>query len=254
MTNTATTHFGFKDVPVEDKAKHVRGVFDSVASNYDIMNDAMSAGMHRLWKQTTINALPLRDNMHLLDLAGGTGDISFRFLKRAHKNEMRAKATISDINAAMLAEGEKRALNLNMAHFGDIEWLCADAEKLPLPDNHFDAATMAFGIRNVTNKDKALADIYRVLKPGSPFLCLEFSPVNTPIFKQIYDAYSFNLIPKFGEILAGDSDSYQYLVESIRKFPTAEDFAVRIGKAGFRNVSFERMTGGVVALHKGWKI
>lgn len=249
-----TTHFGFKDVPLKEKQSRVRGVFDSVASKYDLMNDVMSGGMHRLWKNHLVRQLPLRDGMHLLDLAGGTGDISFRYLQRAHENRIKVKVTISDINAAMLAEGQKRALNQNMTHFGEIEWLEANAEKLPLPDNSVDAVTIAFGIRNVTHIDKALKEFYRVLKVGSPFYCLEFSPVNTPILKEIYDAYSFNLIPQFGQMITGDKDSYQYLVESIRKFPTAENFETIIAEAGFERTGFEKLTGGVVAIHRGWKI
>ncbi len=255
MTNTEkTTHFGFEDVPVESKQTRVRGVFDSVASKYDVMNDVMSGGLHRLWKNHFVAQLPMRNGAHLLDLAGGTGDISFRYLQRAHKQGVKVKTTISDINAAMLAEGQKRALNQNMSHFGEIEWLEANAEKLPLPDNSVDAVTIAFGIRNVTHINTALKDIYRVLKVGSPFYCLEFSPINTPIVKEIYDAYSFNFIPKFGQAITGDKDSYQYLVESIRKFPTAENFQAMICEAGFERTAFEKLTGGVVAIHKGWKV
>jgi len=251
---TKTTHFGFEDVPIEQKQNRVRGVFDSVASQYDIMNDVMSGGLHRLWKNHFVSQLPMREGAHLLDLAGGTGDISFRYLKRAHENGMKVKATISDINGSMLAEGQKRALNQNMSSYGEIEWLQANAEKLPLPDNSVDAVTIAFGIRNVTHIDRALKEFYRVLKVGSPFYCLEFSPVNKPVLKEIYDAYSFNLIPQFGKMITGDKDSYQYLVESIRKFPTAENFEGMIGEAGFSRTGFDRLTAGVVAIHKGWKI
>ncbi len=249
-----TTHFGFEDVPIDEKQTRVRGVFDSVASKYDIMNDVMSGGLHRLWKNHFVSQLPLREGLHLLDLAGGTGDISFRYLERANKQNLKTHTTISDINAAMLAEGEKRALNLNMHRLGEIDFKEINAEEIPFKDNSLDAVTIAFGIRNVTHIDKALKEIYRVLKPGSPFFCLEFSPVETPVLKELYDAYSFNFIPQFGKMITGDRDSYQYLVESIRKFPTAEMFADKISDAGFSRTSFERMTGGVVAIHRGWKI
>ncbi len=251
---TSTTHFGFTDVPTEEKQSRVRGVFDSVASNYDVMNDVMSGGLHRLWKNHFVSQLPLREGMHLLDLAGGTGDISFRYLTRAHEAGLRVKTTITDINPSMLGEGQKRALDENRHHLGEIDFKVVNAEEIPLEDNSVDAVTIAFGIRNVTHIDKALAEIYRVLKAGSPFMCLEFSPIETPILKQIYDAYSFNIIPKFGQMIAGDKDSYQYLVESIRKFPNAESFQTKIENANFSRCSFERLTGGVVAIHKGWKI
>ena len=182
-----TTDFGYEEVPIEEKQGRVRGVFDSVASKYDMMNDVMSGGLHRLWKNHMVGLLPLRNNVHLLDLAGGTGDISFRYLKRAHQAGVKVKATITDINTSMLAEGQKRALNLNMSHYGEIEWREVNAEQIPFPDHSFDAVTIAFGIRNVTHIDKALAEIHRVLKPGGVFICLEFSPVETPVLKEIYE-------------------------------------------------------------------
>ena len=250
----STTHFGFETVETQEKQTRVRGVFDSVASKYDVMNDVMSGGLHRLWKDHFVSQLPMREGMHLLDLAGGTGDISFRYLKRAHAAGVKLQATISDINASMLAEGQKRALDENISHYGKVDFQEINAEAIPFKDGSLDAVTIAFGIRNVTHIDKALGEVYRVLKPGSPFMCLEFSPIETPILKQLYDAYSFNLIPKFGQVITGDQDSYQYLVESIRQFPNADNFAQMIGDAGFSNVKFEKLTGGVVAIHKGWKI
>jgi demethylmenaquinone methyltransferase/2-methoxy-6-polyprenyl-1,4-benzoquinol methylase len=250
----ATASFGFTEVPIQEKQARVRGVFESVASNYDIMNDVMSGGLHRLWKSHFVAQLPVRDGATLLDLAGGTGDISFRYLTRAKEKDVNAKAIISDINAAMLAEGQKRALNENRHALGEIEFKEINAEAIPLPDHSIDAVTIAFGIRNVTHIDKALKEIYRVLKPGCPFYCLEFSPVETPVVRELYDAFSFHLIPKMGQLIANDRDSYQYLVESIRRFPTADDFAEMIESAGFERVSYEKLSAEIVAIHKGWKI
>lgn len=245
-----TTHFGFQEVPVEEKVSRVRGVFDSVASRYDVMNDVMSAGLHRLWKHSMVSAIPLHANMHLLDLAGGTGDIGFRFLERCPAGHV----TISDINVTMLAEGQKRAIDRNL--LSGIDWLCANAETLPLEDNSVDACTIAFGIRNVTDIPKALREIYRVLKPGSKFLCLEFCPssaMHSPV-ATVYDFYSFQILPRMGKAIANDAESYQYLAESIRKFPEPEQFKSMITEAGFSRTAYETFTLGVVALHTGWKI
>jgi demethylmenaquinone methyltransferase/2-methoxy-6-polyprenyl-1,4-benzoquinol methylase len=245
-----TTHFGYKQVPLEEKASHVREVFNSVASRYDVMNDLMSAGLHRWWKQQMIAALPRQKHLQLLDLAGGTGDIAFR-AKSALPD---AEITLCDINAAMLKEGQKRALDKGLFH--GIHWLCGNAEALPLPDASQDACTIAFGIRNVTDIPQALREIYRVLKPGGKFLCLEFSPLTAshPLIHQLYDIYSFHLIPPIGQMVTGDADSYRYLVESIRRFPDAETFQEMITQAGFSRVHYERFSFGVVALHSGWKI
>ena len=246
-----TTHFGFQEVPVEEKASRVRGVFDSVASRYDVMNDVMSAGLHRVWKHSMVSAIPLHANMHLLDLAGGTGDIGFRFLERCPTGHV----TISDINASMLGEGQKRAIDRNL--LSGITWLAANAETLPLPDNSVDACTIAFGIRNVTDIPKALSEIHRVLKPGGKFLCLEFSPQlatrHSPL-ATLYDFYSFQILPRMGKAIANDAESYQYLAESIRKFPEPEQFKQMIAEAGFSRAAYETFTFGVVALHTGWKI
>lgn len=249
-----TTHFGYQEVPRAEKASRVRQVFDSVSSRYDLMNDLMSGGMHRYWKNATVAAIPLREGMRLLDLAGGTGDIAFRFKERCEKHRIASEITISDINNSMLAEGKKRAIDRNFIH--GITWLCANAEKLPLEGNSFDACTIAFGIRNVTDIPAALREIYRVLKPGGKFLCLEFSPLTTqhvPL-NTLYDLYSFQLIPRIGQAVTGDAASYQYLVESIRRFPDADTFATMIREAGFSQVNYTRFTFGVVALHTGWKI
>jgi len=256
IENQSTTHFGFSTVKEEEKQSMVRGVFDSVAEKYDIMNDVMSGGLHRIWKNDFIRELRPRAGMHLLDVAGGTGDISFRFLKAANKRtadgETPAKATICDINHNMLKAGKARALDQGI--FDPIDWVTGNAEMLPLPDNSVDAYTIAFGIRNVTHIDKALEEAYRVLKPGGRFMCLEFSKVDLPLLKQIYDVYSFKLIPHFGEMVTGDKESYQYLVESIRKFPTQEKFQSMIENAGFKKASYRNLSGGIVAIHSGWRI
>lgn len=249
MTDGSTTHFGFKDVDTDAKQGMVRNIFDNVASKYDVMNDVMSMGLHRLWKDDMVRTLRPKPGMHLLDVAGGTGDIAFRVLK-AVKGE--ADVTICDINASMLEVGRDRALDRGIP--GNPDWLCGNAENLPLPDNSVDAYTIAFGIRNVTHIDRALAEAHRVIKPGGRFLCLEFSHMDLPGLNKIYDFYSFKLIPRFGGMVAGDRESYQYLVESIRKFPDQEKFKSMMEEAGFVRATYRNMTGGVVALHSGWVI
>jgi len=244
---TETTHFGFKDVDANAKESLVKGVFDSVAYRYDIMNDLMSAGLHRLWKREMVSALHLKDGMKILDVAGGTGDIAFRMRKQANVD-----VTVCDINQAMLNEGVNRAIDANKRE--GLEWVCGNAESLPFPDARFDAYTIAFGIRNVTHIEKALSEAYRVLKIGGRFLCLEFSHIPNELLAKAYDAYSFNVIPFIGEKVTHDRDAYQYLVESIRKFPKQEKFVSLIQKAGFENVTYRNMTHGVVALHSGRKI
>jgi ubiquinone/menaquinone biosynthesis methyltransferase len=249
-TSKKTTDFGFKKVASEQKESLVKGVFNSVASKYDIMNDAMSFGVHHLWKNALISMMGYKQNAKLLDVAGGTGDISFRFLKKFSDGYV----TTSDINEAMLVEGRNRAINKNIVSKKRIEWLCGNAEQLPVPDNYYDFYTISFGIRNVTNINKALEEANRVLKPGGRFLCLEFSQVDHEILAKFYDFYSFNIIPKIGQLIAGDKESYQYLVESIRKFPPKEKFKSMIEQAGFSKVSYRSMTAGAVAIHSGWKI
>jgi demethylmenaquinone methyltransferase / 2-methoxy-6-polyprenyl-1,4-benzoquinol methylase len=236
------THFGFKDVAPEEKAPLVRGVFDSVAPRYDLMNDLMSGGLHRLWKNSMIAWLNPRNGMRIVDVAGGTGDIAFRLLKAAD-----CEVTIADINQHMLEEGRNRSLDRNILR--PIEWVCANAESLPLPDLHYDAYTIAFGIRNVTHIEQALSEAYRVLKPGGRFMCLEFSHVPSEWLQKIYDLYSFNVIPQIGEMVTGHKEAYRYLVESIRRFPKQEEFAGMIGAAGFGNVQYRNLTQGVVAIH-----
>ena len=249
MTSTTdnTTHFGFKTVDETVKASLVRGVFDSVASRYDIMNDLMSAGLHRLWKNEFVATLAPKNGQKILDVAGGTGDIAFRIRAKAN-----CEVTICDINQQMLVEGKNRAIDKNMR--GGLEWVCGDAEKLPIPDASMDAYTIAFGIRNVTHIDKALAEAHRVLKVGGKFLCLEFSHLPNENLQKLYDAYSFAAIPRIGKMVTGDAESYQYLVESIRKFPKQEEFANMIRAAGFANVTYRNLTQGVVAIHSGRKI
>ena len=247
-----TTHFGFRDVPLEDKQTLVNEVFHSVAQRYDLMNDLMSAGLHRLWKDIMINTLnpPKRDTpFALLDVAGGTGDIAFRAAKAAGTG---FRATVCDINADMLQVGRERAVT---AHLDDrVTFVEGNAEALAFPDRAFDAYTIAFGIRNVPRIDRALTEAFRVLKPGGRFLCLEFSTVDVPGLDRIYDLFSFKVIPPLGRVVTGDAQSYQYLVESIRKFPRPSAFADMIRTAGFSRVNWQSLSGGIVALYSGWRL
>ncbi len=252
MTDTSdTTHFGYRDVPTGDKEALVGSVFDRVARRYDLMNDLMSGGLHRLWKSAMIDWLapPRRGAFDLLDVAGGTGDIAFRFADRAGPQ---ARATVLDINGEMLAVGRKRAEQ--QGHGERTQFLEGNAEALPFPDQHFDAYTIAFGIRNVTHIERALVEAHRVLKTGGRFLCLEFSAVDLPMLDRVYDAYSFNAIPLMGRVVTGDEDAYRYLVESIRQFPDQDRFAAMIEAAGFERVQYRNLTGGIAALHSGWRI
>ena len=247
-----TTHFGYRDVPLGEKQTLVNEVFHSVASRYDLMNDLMSAGLHRAWKDIMINALnPPRSDapFALLDVAGGTGDISFRAARAAGHG---FHATVCDINPDMLAVGRERAAK---NHLDDrVDFVEGNAEALAFPDRAFDAYTIAFGIRNVPRIDLALREAYRVLKPGGRFLCLEFSTVDVPGLDRIYDLFSFKVIPPLGRMITGDAESYQYLVESIRKFPKPGVFAEMIGAAGFSRATWQSLSGGIVALHSGWRL
>ncbi len=247
-TDGKTTHFGYEDIPEADKAGRVQGVFNSVASKYDIMNDVMSGGVHRIWKDAMMDWLAPRPGQRLLDVAGGTGDIAFRFLARAG----RGHATVLDLTEPMLIEGRKRAEAEQLAD--SLDWVTGDAMALPFADNSFDVYTISFGIRNVTRPAEALAEAYRVLRPGGRLMVLEFSQLPNPMLQKAYDLYSFNVIPRMGQAIAGDGDSYQYLVESIRKFPDQDTFLSMVRTAGFENEKYRNLTMGVAALHSGWKL
>lgn len=251
------TSFGFRKVKSSEKAELVRDVFDSVAGRYDLMNDLMSGGVHRVWKSVMLDRLSPQPGDTLIDVAGGTGDVAIGFLNRANgrpsaDKKLPAHAVICDINYEMLCAGVGRASAKSLA--SQLTRICGDAEHLPFESGKADAYTVAFGIRNVTDMDTALKEARRVLKPGGRFLCLEFSHPITEGFQKIYDAYSFNVIPWLGEKIANDGPSYAYLVESIRKFPGQEAFAARIREAGFGRVKYENLTGGIAALHMGWRI
>lgn len=243
-----TTHFGYQTVDEDQKAGMVHGVFTNVASKYDIMNDVMSMGIHRVWKDAMMDWLAPRPGQTLLDVAGGTGDVAFRFLNRAPG----AKATVCDMTESMLIEGRKRAEAEQMAT--QLDWVVGDAMALPFEDNSFDVYTISFGIRNVTRIADALTEAYRVLKPGGRLMVLEFSQIPNDMMQKVYDLYSFNIIPRMGHVIANDRDSYQYLVESIRRFPDQETFAGMIRTAGFEQVKYRNLTMGIAALHSGWKI
>ena len=245
--NPESTKFGERRVSPEEKTGLVRGVFDSVADNYDLMNDLMSGGLHRVWKDRFVRLIRPRSNMKFIDVAGGTGDIAFRIRKRAPK----AHITVYDLNQNMLDVGRDRAIDKGWVD--GFSWECGNAEKLPHPDNTFDVYTIAFGLRNVTRIDNALKEAYRVLKPGGRFLCLEFSHVREPVLSKAYDFYSYNIIPKIGAAVARDRASYQYLVESIRTFPKQEILKNRMESAGFKNCSFSNLSAGIVAIHRGYK-
>jgi demethylmenaquinone methyltransferase/2-methoxy-6-polyprenyl-1,4-benzoquinol methylase len=246
--NPATTvDFGFRSVATDAKAGMVRAVFDSVAPRYDLMNDLMSLGIHRVWKQIFISDLAPRPQHSLLDLAGGTGDISFGWLKRGG-----GPVFLTDINNAMLSVGRDRALNRGFA--GDVHLVVADAEKLPLPDGCVDRVSMAFGLRNCTDKAAVLREARRVLKPGGRFLCLEFSRVTVHALTPVYDTWSFKVLPRLGRMVAGDADSYRYLAESIRTFPDQETLAAMMRDAGLARVTVRNLSGGIAAIHSGWRL
>jgi demethylmenaquinone methyltransferase/2-methoxy-6-polyprenyl-1,4-benzoquinol methylase len=239
------THFGYQTVAEEEKAKKVGEVFHSVAQRYDLMNDVMSAGLHRVWKHYTVATSGVRPGDHVLDIAGGSGDLSKLFAKKVGNS---GKVILTDINASMLGVGRDRMLDAGLA----VPATQCDAEKLPFPDNHFDCVSVAFGLRNMTHKEIALSEMYRVLKPGGRLLVLEFSQVWKPL-QPAYDAYSFKLLPLMGKLLADDADSYRYLAESIRMHPDQETLKQMMLNAGFGKVEYHNLTAGVVALHKGWK-
>ena len=250
MQGTAeqTTHFGFETVPEAEKAGKVQNVFTSVASKYDIMNYIMSVGIHRIWKEAMMDWLAPRPGQRLLDVAGGTGDISFKFLKRAGSGH----ATVLDITENMLIEGRKRAETDQI--LDRLDWIVGDAMSLPFADNSFDVYTISFGIRNVTQPQEALNEAFRILRPGGRLMVLEFSQIPVPLAQKAYDLYSFNVIPTMGKLITNDRSSYQYLVESIRKFPDQETFLSMVQHAGFKNTSYRNLSLGIAALHSGWKV
>jgi demethylmenaquinone methyltransferase/2-methoxy-6-polyprenyl-1,4-benzoquinol methylase len=248
MNDKKTTHFGFEQVGVEEKADRVAEVFHSVAARYDLMNDLMSGGVHRLWKRFTIEVSAVRPGHRVLDIAGGTGDLSYAFAQRVGSEGL---VVLADINASMLNVGRDRLTDRGVA--GNIEFAQADAQYLPFPDNSFDIITIAFGLRNVTDKDLALRSMLRVLKPGGRLLVLEFSKPQNSLLKKAYDTYSFKVLPLMGKLITNDADSYRYLAESIRMHPDQETLKGMMEQAGFVNTEYHNMTGGVVALHKGIK-
>ncbi|MDX3926642.1 MAG: bifunctional demethylmenaquinone methyltransferase/2-methoxy-6-polyprenyl-1,4-benzoquinol methylase UbiE [Shinella sp.] len=250
-TGGMETSYGFRHVDEGEKQGLVNTVFHKVAKRYDVMNDVMSAGLHRVWKDAMVSALnPRRDpGYRVLDVAGGTGDIAFRIVEASGR---KAHATVLDINGSMLSVGADRAAKKKLSD--NLDFVEANAEELPFAANSFDAYTVAFGIRNVPHIDVALSEAYRVLKRGGRLLVLEFSEVEMPLLDRFYDAWSFRAIPQFGKMITGEAEPYQYLVESIRKFPNQHDFATMIGKAGFSRVTFTNYTGGIAALHSGWKL
>lgn len=247
--NPESTQFGHEAVSPEQKTEKVIEVFDSVAAKYDLMNDIMSGGVHRLWKNHLIRKIRPRAGLHYLDVAGGTGDIAFRIREKAGSG---AKITLCDLNTEMLSVGRDRAIN--KGYLNDFDWITGNAETLPLPDNSVDVYTIAFGLRNVTRIDNALNDAFRVLRPGGRFFCLEFSHMEENYMQKLYDAYSYAFIPKAGELITKDRDSYQYLVESIRKMPTQETLKDRIKDAGFSRSSYENLFFGIAAIHSGIKL
>ena len=247
-TSSDTTHFGYKQVATEQKEGMVADVFHSVAAKYDVMNDLMSFGIHRLWKRYTVDCSGVRSGQKVLDLAGGTGDLTSTFSRLVGD---KGQVVLADINYSMLKVGRDKLRN--QGRVGNIEYVQANAEELPFPDNHFDLVTMAFGFRNVTNKDNALASIFRVLKPGGRLLVLEFSKPILPALSKVYDAYSFHVLPMMGQLVANDKESYQYLAESIRMHPDQETLKAMFEAAGFEHCKYDNLTGGIVALHRGYK-
>jgi len=249
-----STHFGFRTVGEEEKAGLVRGVFDAVAPKYDLMNDLMSGGLHRLWKARMIDVLAPRPGQAFIDVGGGTGDIAMRILDRITRGgaETAKPIAVCDINVEMLSHGRDRAID--RGHLSGLTWTCGDAETLPFPDMSFDAYTIAFCLRNVTHIDRALAEARRVLRPGGRFLCLEFSRVVVPVLDKLYDTYSFQVLPWLGKAVAGNREAYVYLAESIRKFPDQENLVAMMNAAGFGQVDYRNFSSGITALHSGWRI
>jgi demethylmenaquinone methyltransferase/2-methoxy-6-polyprenyl-1,4-benzoquinol methylase len=249
MTDKETTHFGYRQVPVDEKAARVRAVFDSVASRYDIMNDLMSLGIHRLWKRHAIALAGVRRGQRVLDLASGTGDLAARFSGIVGPT---GQVVMSDINEAMLTRGRERLTD--QGHIGNLRYALANAERLPFASEHFDCVTIGFGLRNVTRKEWAIAEMFRVLRPGGRALILEFSHPTSPAFSRLYDLYSFNVLPTLGRLVTNDAESYRYLAESIRMHPDQETLRAMMEQAGFERCGYFNLTGGVVAIHRGYKL
>jgi demethylmenaquinone methyltransferase/2-methoxy-6-polyprenyl-1,4-benzoquinol methylase len=248
----STTDFGFERVSEAEKAHRVRGVFSSVARRYDLMNDLMSAGVHRLWKDAFVTQLAPGPRMRIVDCAGGTGDIALRIVERSRRGSEAAQVRVVDVNEEMLRAGQARAGARRLGVH--LDWILGDAEALPLPDASADAYTIAFGIRNVTRRERALAEARRVLKPGGRFLCLEFSTPVVPVLDSLYERFSFAVIPQLGKLVAKDGAAYRYLVESIRRFPPQQAFAAEIKAAGLSRVSFRNLSGGIAAIHSAWAL
>jgi demethylmenaquinone methyltransferase/2-methoxy-6-polyprenyl-1,4-benzoquinol methylase len=248
MATDKTTHFGYREVPEDQKVRMVGGVFDSVASRYDLMNDLMSGGIHRIWKRVAIELSGVRPGQQVLDVAGGTGDLTLRFSREVGPS---GRVVLSDINAAMLGTGRDRLLDEGVC--SNVDFALADAEALPFRDGSFDCVSIAFGLRNVTRKERALASMLRVLKPGGRLLVLEFSRPTSELLGKLYDAYSFGVIPKIGRLVAGDEDSYRYLAESIRMHPDQETLRDMMEDAGFERCDYHNLTGGIVAIHRGFR-
>jgi demethylmenaquinone methyltransferase/2-methoxy-6-polyprenyl-1,4-benzoquinol methylase len=248
MPTDKTTHFGYKEVPEDEKVRMVGGVFHSVASRYDLMNDLMSGGIHRIWKRVAIELSGVRPGQQILDVAGGTGDLTSRFAREVGPT---GNVVLSDINSSMLGTGRDRLLDEGVC--GNVEFVLADAEALPFRESSFDCVTIAFGLRNVTHKERALASMLRVLKPGGRLLVLEFSKPTSEFLGKLYDAYSFGVIPKIGRLIAGDEDSYRYLAESIRMHPDQDTLRDMMEDAGFERCDYHNMTGGIVAIHRGFR-
>ncbi len=244
--------FGFQEVKVSEKTSKVQAIFSQVASKYDLMNDLMSLGIHRLWKETFIEKISLVNNAIILDVAGGTGDIGYRCARSLLNRDLKGRVIVLDLNEAMLRKGQRKE-NLSSADVS-MDWVLSNAEQLPLPDNTFDVYTIAFGLRNITHLNAALQEAYRVLKPGGQFLCLEFSKVRAPLLKKFYDLYSFKIIPFIGKLIANNKNAYQYLVESIARFPSQEELSASLKAIGFEHVKYTNLSGGIATIHTGWKI
>ena len=256
QTSNNPTHFGFETVTASEKAGRVREVFDAVAPKYDLMNDLMSGGVHRLWKGAMADWLAPQADWSIIDVAGGTGDVAFRLLDRMIRDksprDLTGSVTVCDINQAMLEHGRARALD--KGKLNGLDWAAGNAESLPFPDMHFDAYTIAFGLRNVTDIPAALAEARRVLKPGGRLLCLEFSAVVLPVLDKLYDTYSFSILPRLGQVVSGKGDAYRYLAESIRRFPAQGTLVDLITDAGFGQISYRNFAGGIAAIHSGWRL